>query len=142
MSKLNSNILALGRCSTQFRSEKMAACGLKACHTSYLRNICDNPGISQDKLSQIIYFNKSNVARQCAILEELGYIARIPSATDKRVLELYPTDKALALLPHVLQIMQEWDELLTGDLTPEETETVNRVLDKMKQKAGNWMNEH
>ena len=142
MSKLNFNILALGRCSTQFRSEKMAAFGLKACHTSYLRNICANPGISQDKLAQRIYFNKSNVARQAAILEEQGYITRRPSATDKRVMELYPTEKALELLPQIDAILQEWDELLTDDLTPEEIETVNRVLDKMKQKAASWMNEH
>ena len=142
MSKLNFNILAIGRCSTQFRSEKMAAHGLKACHTSYLRSICDHPGISQDKLAQIIYFNKSNVARQCAILEEQGFILRRPSATDKRVLELYPTQKALALMPAIRSILQEWDELLTCDLTPEEADTVNRVLELMKQKAGAWMNQH
>lgn len=139
MSKLNFNILAIGRCGTQFRSEKMALYGLKACHTSYLRNICDRPGISQDRLAQTIYFNKSNVARQCAILEEQGYITRQPSATDKRVLELYPTEKALALLPSIRFIEQEWDDLLTADLTPEEMDTVNSVLDKMKQKAGAWM---
>lgn len=142
MSKLNFNILALGRCSTQFRSEKMAAYGLKACHTSYLLNICANPGISQDKLSQLIYFNKSNVARQAAILEEQGFITRRPSATDKRVMELYPTEKALALLPELTAILQEWDAMLTQDLTQEEIETVNCVLDKMKEKAGKWMNEH
>lgn len=142
MSKLNHNILAIGRCSTQFRSEKMAAYGLKACHTSYLRNICGNPGISQDKLAQIIYFNKSNVARQCAILEEQGYITRQPSSTDKRVLELYPTEKALELLPAINAILQEWDDMLTTDLTPEEMETVTLVLEKMKAKAGAWMETH
>lgn len=142
MSKLNFNILALGRCSTQFRSEKMAAFGLKACHTSYLLNICDHPGISQDQLAQKIYFNKSNVARQAALLEEQGYITRQPSSTDKRVMELYPTEKAIALLPQINAIVREWNEMLTGDLSPEEVETVNRVLDKMKDKAGAWMNEH
>lgn len=142
VSKLNSNILALGRSVTQFRSERMAAYGLKSCHISYLLNICANPGISQDKLAQFIFFNKSNVARQAAVLEEQGYITRQPSPTDKRVMELYPTQKALDLLPDIRQIMQEWDELLTGDLTPEEIETVNRVLDKMREKASAWMNEH
>lgn len=142
MSKLNFNILAIARCSCQFRSERMAAYGLKACHTSYLVNICAHPGISQDKLAQIIYINKSNVARQSAFLEEQGYITRQPSSTDKRVMELYPTEKALALLPEVKAILQEWDDLLTVDLTPEELETVNRVVTQMKEKAGAWMNEH
>lgn len=142
MSKLNDHILAITRCSAQFRSEKMAAYGLKACHTSYLMNICASPGISQDQLAQTIYINKSNVARQAAILEEQGYITRQPSATDKRVMELYPTDKALALLPDIKAILKQWDDMLTNDLTVEEVETVNRVLEKMKEKAGTWMNEH
>lgn len=142
MSELNYTILAIGRCSTQYRSEKMAAYGLKACHTSYLLNICSQPGISQDKLAQRIYFNKSNVARQCSILEEQGYITRRPSPTDKRVLELYPTDKALALLPRINAILQEWDSRLTEDLTPEEIDTVTRVLLKMKDKAADWMENH
>ena len=142
MSKLNFDILAIGRCNTQYRSEKMAAYGLKACHTSYLTNICAHPGISQDQLAQIIYFNKSNVARQAAFLEEEGYIVRRPSETDKRVLELYPTEKAIALLPEIRSFLREWDEMLTAGLTPQEAEDVVVILDKMKEKAGAWMNEH
>lgn len=142
MAKLNSSILAIARCSAQFRSERMAEYGLKSCHISYLLNICANPGISQDKLAQRIYFNKSNVARQAAVLEDAGYITRTPSPTDKRVLELYPTEQALALLPHIRSILQDWNQILTADLTKEEAENVSRVLEKMREKAGDWMNEH
>ena len=139
MSELNYNILAIGRCTTQFRSEKMAEYGLKACHISYLLNICKYPGISQDKLAQCIYINKSNVARQAAYLEEQGYITRQPSSTDKRVMELYPTQKAQDMLPQVRGILQEWDDHLTYDLTPEEIDTVIKVLSKMRTKAADWM---
>ena len=142
MSKLNSDILAIARCNTQFRAEKMAQFGLKGCHISYLLHICHCPGISQDRLAQRIYINKSNVARQAAVLEEQGYITRIPSTTDKRMLELYPTQKAQDLIPQIHAFLLEWDQLLTVDLSPEEVETVNHVLEKMKEKAGIWMNEH
>lgn len=142
MSKLNFDILAIARCDSQYRSERMAEYGLKGCHTSYLINICGCPGISQDKLAQRIYINKSNVARQAAFLEEQGYITRRPSETDKRVLELYPTDKALALLPAIRGILQDWDDMITGDMSPEEAQTVIRTLEKMKDTAGRWMNEH
>lgn len=142
MSKLNFDIIAIARCNSQYRSEKMAEYGLKGCHTSYLLNICNHPGISQEKLAQRIYINKSNVTRQAAFLEESGYILRRPSETDKRVVELYPTEKALALLPQIRAILGEWDEMLTAGLTPEEAEAVTAILDKMKQNAGEWMNEH
>lgn len=142
MSKLNFTILAIGRCSAQYRAEAMAVYGLKSCHTSYLLNICNCPGISQDKLAQRIFINKSNVARQAAFLEEQGYITRQPSPTDKRVMELYPTQKALDLLPHIHEILHQWDSRITDELTPEEIETVTAILSKMQAKAADWMENH
>ncbi len=142
MAQLNSNILAIARCNTQFRSERMAEFGLKSFHVSYILQICGCPGISQDKLAQRIYINKSNVARQAAYLEEEGYITRTPSPTDKRVMELYPTEKAKALLPQIEAILMDWNKIITEDLTEEEITTVRQVLEKMQCKAGIWMNEH
>ena len=139
MSQINRKILAIARCNTQYRSEKMAPFGLKACHTSYLMQICANPGISQDRLAQLIFINKSNVARQAAFLEEEGYIRREPSQADRRVMELYPTDKALELLPQVREILMDWEQYITEDVTPEEVEILTRVLAKMKDKAALWM---
>ena len=116
--------------------------GLKGCHASYLSEICANPGISQDKLSQRICINKSNVARQAAILEEDGFIIRQPSASDKRVMELYPTEKTLELMPRITQIVDCWEQCLTQDLTEEEVQTVTAILERMKAKASKWMEEH
>ena len=142
MSKLSFDILAIARCHSQYRTEKMAPYGLKACHISYLLNICRYPGISQDKLAQKICFNKSNVARQVAVLEEAGYITRQSAPADKRVMELYPTEKATALIPEIRKILNQWNDMVAEDLTPEEIETVTHLLEKMKEKAGHWMNEH
>lgn len=142
MPKLNYSIIAISRCNSQFRSEKMAAFGLKSCHTSYILHICHNPGISQDQLAQRIYINKSNVARQAAFLEEAGYITRTPSPSDKRIMELYPTEKAIELLPQIRQILVEWETMLTEGLSQEEIETVSHILDKLRDRAGTWMNEH
>ena len=142
MSRLTFSILAIGRCATQFRSEKMAPFGLKGFHISYFIQICGCPGISQDQLAQRIYINKSNVARQAAFLEEEGYITRVPSPSDKRMLQLYPTQKAMDLMPHIRQILQEWDALITDDLSEEDAQAVTAVLERMKFRAGEWMNEH
>ena len=105
MSQILRDITEISRCSAQYRTDRLAPMGLKACHASYLTEICACPGISQDKLARHIYINKSNVARQAAVLEEEGFITRTPSAADKRVMELYPTDKALALLPQIRDIL-------------------------------------
>ena len=142
MSQINRKILAIARCNTQYRSEKMAPFGLKACHTSYLMHICANPGISQDRLAQLIFINKSNVARQAAILEEEGFIARKPSQADKRVMELYPTEKTLTLMPEITDILNKWEDFLLADLSDTEVAQVHSVLQRMRDKASGWMEAH
>lgn len=141
VSKINRKIAAIFRCSTQFRTEKMEAFGLKGGHASYLTQICEHPGISQDQLARRLFINKSNIARQAAFLEEEGYITRKPSDTDKRVLELYPTEKAVRILPQIKEIFRQWDRMLTADLTEEEIEITTNVLAKMKDKAAAWWEE-
>lgn len=142
MSEIIRDITEIARCGAQYRTEALSPLGLKGCHASYLSEICACPGISQDKLAQRICINKSNVARQAAILEEDGFITRQPSQADKRVLELYPTDKTLALLPRIAEIFTSWQQCLTGELSQAEVALVTEILDRMKQKAAAWMEAH
>ena len=142
MSDIIRDITEIARCGAQYKVDTLSPMGLKGCHASYLSEICANPGISQDKLSQRICINKSNVARQAAILEEDGFIIRQPSASDKRVTELYPTEKTLELMPRITQIVDCWEQCLTQDLTEEEVQTVTAILERMKAKASKWMEEH
>jgi len=141
MSRFNSDLLAITRCARAFRSERMAKHGLKGFHTVYLSRICNNPGISQDQLAKNILVDKSTVTRQVAVLEESGFITRTPSARDKRVMQLYPTEKALALLPEIRKTVNEWDAIASGGLTEEELETLTELLYKVRLNAAKWMEE-
>lgn len=139
MSQIIRDITEISRCGVQYRSDKLSPLGLKACHASYLTEICDTPGISQDKLARRICINKSNVARQVAALEEDGFITRAPSEADKRVMELYPTEKTLALLPQLSEVLKCWEDCITHDLTEEEKELMTTLLSKMKARAALYM---
>ena len=142
MSQIIRNITEITRCGVQYRTESLAPLELKACHASYLLEICAEPGISQDQLAARICINKSNVARQAAALEEGGFISRIPSLDDKRVMGLYPTQKTLALVPQMNAILDRWEDCLTAGLSPEELEIAERVLERMKNRAAAWLEEH
>ena len=142
MSQIIRNITEIARCGAQYRTEALAPMGLKACHASYLIEICAHPGISQDQLAARICINKSNVARQAAILEEDGFLIRTPSTQDKRIMQLYPTEKTLALLPAISPILQQWEACLTEDVSEEERAVLERVLERMKDKASEWVANH
>ena len=139
MSQIIRDITEIARCGVQYRSDYLAPMGLKSIHASYLTEICANPGISQDKLARLIFINKSNVARQVAILEEDGFVRRVPSAADKRVMELYPTEKTLALLPQITEILACWENCMTQDLTEEEKQQLTALLSKMSARASRYM---
>ncbi len=139
MRQIIRDMLEISRCGVQYRSDALAPMGLKSIHASYLTEICANPGISQDKLARLICINKSNVARQVAVLEEDGFITRSPSAADKRVIELFPTQKTLDLLPRLNEILLCWETCITRDLSEGEKEQITLLLRKMSQRATQYM---
>lgn len=142
MSELTHNITDIARCAAQYRTEELAPLGLKACHGSYLSVICACPGITQDQLARRIFINKSNVARQLTILEEEGFVARRSCTEDKRAMRVYPTDKALEVLPKINAILVRWEEYLTQDLSEKEKILLTQMLCKMKLHAADWMENH
>lgn len=139
MTQIIRDMLEISRCGVQYRSDNLAQFGLKSIHASYLTEIAANPGISQDRLAKIICINKSNVARQVAVLEEDGFVRRVPSAADKRVMELYPTEKTLAILPQINDMLMRWENCITHDLTEEEKEQLSALLAKMSSRAAGYM---
>ena len=142
MTQLIRDITEITRAGAEYKTAALAPYGLKGCHASYLAEICANPGISQDRLAQRICIKKSNVARQAAILEEEGFIARKPSQADKRVMELYPTEKTLTLMPEITDILNKWEDFLLADLSDAEVAQVHSVLQRMRDKASGWMEAH
>lgn len=60
----------------------------------YIMCICDNEGLSQEKLSAELQIDKGSVARTIKHLEKDGYITRIVSKDDKRQHQIFPTIKA------------------------------------------------
>lgn len=139
MSQIIRDITEIARCGSQYRADRLAPMGLKACHASYLTEICDCPGISQEKLAGRICINKSNVARQAAVLEEEGFITRTPSPADKRVLQLYPTEKALSIMDEIRGVLVCWEDCIGHDLSEEEKELLSGLLAKMKVRAAAYM---
>ena len=139
MNHIIRDITEITRCGVEYRTEKFAPMGLKACHGSYLQEICANPGISQEQLAKSIMINKSNVARQAAALEEGGFVERRACGNDKRVMRLYPTEKTLALLPQIDSIMRQWQDWLIQDLDAEQQLLLENMLLRMKLRASACM---
>ena len=135
MDSIMKYISRIHRCFRQWQSDKMNDQGINGVQQNYLFHIAHQPGISQEQLSDHIMVNKSNVARQLSTLENEGWITRQTSAQDKRVYEVYPTDKTKEMMPEIMNLMKQWNTLITEDLTDEEKELLFKLMPKITKKA-------
>ena len=135
MEEISQILREIQRCNRVYRENQLEPLGLTTRHGWFLREVGQNPGISQEQLSQKLCLNKSNVARQSAAMEEEGYILRKPCGKDKRVLRLYLTEKAQALLPEIQRITDRWEQLLTRELTESEAQILNILLPRLLTNA-------
>lgn len=94
-----------------------------------------NPGVSQEKLSKLIYVHKSNVARQLNSLEEKGFVTRVPDPRDKRSLLVYPTEKAQNALPFIREVHRRWNESVLAGFSEEERSAVASLMEKLSSNA-------
>ena len=131
----------ISRCGAMYRTEKFRDMHLCAPHHSYIFSVCRTPGITQEQLAEHICVDKSNVTRQLAHLEQEGYVERRQSETDKRVVQVYPTEKAREALPVVRETIGQWNEYVTQDLTPDELETLMNAMEKVAVRARQYVRE-
>lgn len=116
-------------------SNRLRDYGIAQCHHPYIRLICHEPGISQEKIAREICVNRSNVTRQLSVLEEKGLITRKQDTDDRRVWRVYPTEKMHELLPAVKTVMSEWNEYLLEGFSKEEQEKLFEILEKITERA-------
>ncbi len=132
----------IARCGALYRNQKLEPIGLTARQGASLAAICTHPGITQEQLARRVVLNKSNITRQLTTLEEKGYVNRVTSPTDRRAIQLYPTEKAMAVLPQIQTVYRDWSALLLQDMTEEESQLLRRLLQQLKDKATDWMEVH
>jgi DNA-binding MarR family transcriptional regulator len=135
MPSLNRSLNVIGRCGTLFRAKHLAETGVDACNYFYLFYICRNPGVSQEALSQALYVNKSSVTRHIARLEAAGLLTRTPSPEDRRVMQVFPTERGVALLPTLREVSGLWYTAITAGFTPEETAQFEALLARAMENA-------
>ena len=132
---LMKNISTVARCASLYRSKRLEEAGITGYQASYIPEICAEPGLTQEKLAQILYVTPSSVTRQLAMLEDNGFIIRKRSATDRRAIEVYPTEKCEQVMPLVREVFKDWREEITSSMTEEELDTLAELMEKLSQRA-------
>ena len=102
----------------------------------YLLILKEKEGISQNKISKELGYDKAMSARTITKLIKLGYLDRKEDEADSRAYKLYLTEKAKVIIPKILNEIHKLVNLITVDLNEEEKiitiESLNKVLNNIK----------
>ena len=103
----------------------------------YLLILMENEGISQNKISEELGYDKAMSARTITKLMNLGYLDRKKDESDCRANMLYLTDKAKVIIPKVIEKIHKLVHLITKDLNEEAKvitiDSLNKVLNNIKK---------
>lgn len=99
----------------------------------YLVRICENPGIIQEKLAEMIKVDRTTTARAIKRLEEKGMVQSAADQTNKKIKKLYPTDKGKKIYPFIIREHHYSNQVALKGLTSEEVEQLQRMLKKVRQ---------
>ena len=138
MPSLMRYINIVSRCAAIWRTDKLEGTELGNQHYSYILVVCRRPGISQDAIARRLFLNKSNVTRSLAYLEEHGFVTRERDPEDRRQTLVYPTEKALEILPKVREIIKGWNSYITEGFTEEEMEMYISMTERIAARAADY----
>ena len=125
----------VGRCTQMQRGQALKELGICGGQVPYLLRLCRCPGLTQEDLAKALYVNKSTAARQIVSLERAGFVERRPSESDRRCLEIYPTQKALDAMPLIRQTVDQWSDILLEGLTDGERAALQSAMARVSERA-------
>lgn len=135
MKDLSKYISVTHRRSQIFYTERLKKLGITSGQFMYITCICENPGYTQDELSQQLIIDKSTVAKVLSQLEASGFITKTTNSNDRRAFNISPTDKALTIYPKILEIKDEWHHKITENLSDIECDVFEKLMEKAMENS-------
>jgi len=97
----------------------------------FLSVLYEYDGLSQEELSNKLMMDKGTTARAIDKLENAGYVTRKKNPEDRRIYNVFITDKARDIKPIFYRILSSWTDILGKDLSQEERVILYKILEKM-----------
>ncbi|MBX9993703.1 MULTISPECIES: MarR family winged helix-turn-helix transcriptional regulator [Priestia] len=99
----------------------------------YLVRICENPGIIQEKLAEMIKVDRTTAARAIKKLEMNGFIEKKDDPRNKKNKNLFPTEKGKNVYPFIKRENDYSDKVALEGFTQEETDTILKLVQRVRK---------
>ncbi|MEH7303110.1 MarR family winged helix-turn-helix transcriptional regulator [Neobacillus drentensis] len=99
----------------------------------YLVRICENPGIIQEKLAEMIKVDRTTAARAIKKLEMNGFIEKKEDQQNKKIKKLFPTEKVKNVYPFIKRENDYSNTVALEGLSGTEVETIFTLLQRVRK---------
>lgn len=99
----------------------------------YLVRIYENPGIIQEKLSEMIKVDRTTAARAVQKLEAQGFIEKKDDEMNKKINRLYTTDKGDQAYSFLKREGEHTDSVALAGFSGKESELLFQLLQRVRK---------
>lgn len=99
----------------------------------YLVRICENPGIIQEKLAEMIKVDRTTAARAIKKLEINGFIGKKEDKHNKKIKKLFPTEKGKNVFPFIKRENDYSNLVALEGFSEREVETIFNLLQRVRK---------
>ena len=107
----------------------------------YLVRICENPGITQEKLIDLIKVDRATAARAIQKLEMNEFIEKQSDKDNKKIKKLYSTIKGSNVYPFIIRENTHSNQVVLTGFSDEEKEIFYQLLHRARKNIEvDWKN--
>lgn len=99
----------------------------------YLVRICENPGIIQEKLAEMIKVDRTTAARAIQKLEMNGFIEKKDDEHNKKINKLFPTEKGRSVFPFIKKENDYSNNVALAGFTESEADSLFHLLQRVRK---------
>ncbi|MEH7884876.1 MarR family winged helix-turn-helix transcriptional regulator [Bacillus sp. JJ1609] len=99
----------------------------------YLVRICENPGIIQEKLAEMIKVDRTTAARAIKKLQVNGFIEKKEDKHNKKIKKLFPTVKGKNVYPFIKRENDYSNIIALEGFSEREVETIFNLVQRVRK---------
>jgi DNA-binding MarR family transcriptional regulator len=131
-------MIKLGRITMHRFTEALEPYGVRPRHVAALIELRDHGELTQQSLCGQLHLDPTNLVAILNELEERGYAARRRDPEDRRRHLVEVSDKGMAVIDKVSEVMDGVEEELLAGLEPTEREQLQGILTSIWERSGGY----
>ena len=124
---------AVARCVQSLSDVNFKKLALQRGQFVFLTRICESPGLHLLELSQLLKVDKATATKAVQKLEAEGYVRKEQNQTDKRMVHLFPTERAQEVYPELIAEENRYLARCFAGMTKDEQARAETLLRRIRE---------